>query len=137
MPVIFDLLDQMTLGPRSYQLLQIFSLLQSFCLVLSFKGYFTKFFITQTQNNLRPDINCRLYVYIMTGNNTSGDIDEFVCRIFKRIANVKEIDVVAKVATVFFLSASLDIMMLFRPCTRGNSSQIQEFFCVICYYMGR
>ena len=46
-----------------------------------------------------------------------------------------------KVMAVFFSaasfsSASLDVPMFFRPCPCGNSSQILESFCVICYYMG-
>ena len=103
-----------------------------FCSVLSFIGYLAKFFFLQTKINLHPDINWKIYVDIITLNNTGGNIAEIVHQSFKQIVNVEEIKEVGKVVTAFFSSASLDMMVLFRPCLFSNYSQILECFCIIC-----
>ena len=89
MPVIFHLVDQITFGPQFYQILQISLYCKCFCLVLSFKGHFTKFFVIQTRTNLCSDMNCQLYNVIITCNNISVDIHEFVHQNPKRIVNVE------------------------------------------------
>ena len=45
MPVIIDLVDQMTFGQRFHQRLQISHCCKRFCLVLSFKGYISPSFL--------------------------------------------------------------------------------------------
>ena len=104
MTVIFDLVDQMTSGPRFCQLLQIFSLLQRFLLDSFFNGISQQvFYLIQIRNNLRPNINCQLYVDIITRNYNSDAINEFVHQNFKRTVYVEEIDEVAKVMIFLFL----------------------------------
>ena len=79
-------------------------------------------FLIQTRNKLCLDIIRRIYVDIITLNSIRDNIDEFLHQNFKRIVNVKEIDKVVKLVTVFFSSASLDVMMLLRLYPCGNSS---------------
>ena len=83
---------------------------------------FTDLFLIQTRNKLCLDIIRRIYFDIITLNSIRDNIDEFLHQNFKRIVNVKEIDIVAKLVTLFFSSASLDVMMLFRLYPCGNSS---------------
>ena len=70
------------------------------------------FFAIQTRRNRCPYISCQIYVDIITRSNTGGKIGKLVERNFKRVVNVGEIDEVAKVATVFCSSVTLDIMVL-------------------------
>ena len=79
-------------------------------------------FLIQTRNKLCLDIIRRIYVDIITLNSIRDNIDEFLHQNFKRIVNVKEIDKVVKLVTVFFSSASLDVMKLLRLYPCGNSS---------------
>ena len=83
---------------------------------------FTDLFLIQTRNKLCLDIIRRIYFDIITLNSIRDNIDEFLHQNFKRIVNVKEIDKVVKLVTVFFSSASLDVMMLLRLYPCGNSS---------------
>ena len=83
---------------------------------------FTDLFLIQTRNKLCLDIIRRIYFDIITLNSIRDNIDEFLHQNFKRIVNVKEIDKVVKLVTVFFSSASLDVMMLLRLYLCGNSS---------------
>ena len=83
---------------------------------------FTDLFLIQTRNKLCLDIIRRIYFDIITLNSIRDNIDEFLHQNFKRIVNVKEIDKVVKLVTVFFSSANLDVMMLLRLYPCGNSS---------------